>query len=184
MQKTNLFSYEQLEKALCSDKKDHLPSELHGYICGIICGSHNLKDQDRFKLILDKLKEENLSAENYQKIFAELTIKSFKQLQDCCLQLVLPKDESSMKTRLKSLSKWCQGFLSGLGETGITQKDIDQKELHEALKDLFTITNVKSIVANAKTTNDDELHYIELVEHVRVSTLLIYTENFLGHSNI
>jgi uncharacterized protein YgfB (UPF0149 family) len=181
MQTSNLFSYEQIEKVLRFDKKDYLPAELHGYICGIICGRRNLKDQDRFKLILNKLKEENLCTKTHQKIFAKLTIKSFKQLQDCCPQLVLPKDESPMKKRLKSLSKWCQGFLSGLGETGITQKDIEQKELQEVLKDLFIITGVHHHVSKTKTINDDELHYAELVEHVRISTLLIYTENILGH---
>ena len=113
-------------------------------------------------------------------------ITSFQQLQDpeYHFQLVLPQEEKAIKSRLKALSKWCQGFLSGLGDTGITQKNIEEKSLLEALNDIFNITATQYDSLSLEKKDNNEFYYVDLVEHVRISILLIYTENIMGKNKV
>lgn len=185
MQETSL-SYEQLEQAFACDEKLHFSAELHGYISGLICGTKSSAQDDRFSLALDRLKEEDCVTQTHQKILAQLMIETFQQLQDehYSFQLLLPREGIFLKLRLKALIRWCQGFLSGLGDAGITEEDIEKKGLKEALNDIFEITtvqyNTREVVAGDQHA---EFFYIDLVEHVKVSVMLIYTENVVSQNN-
>lgn len=180
MPKNYIFSYTQLEQAFNGNLKDCFSSEVHGYLCGIICGNKKAKNPEQFKLLLHRLEEEGILVESYKQILAQWVVETFRQFQDqnYSFQLILPEDEKPLRFRIKALSRWCQGFLSGLGDVGFTQEDINQKKLQEVLKDIFSMTGTYygSSQSGAET---DEFSYIELVEHIRMSAILIYTENIL-----
>jgi uncharacterized protein len=173
------FTFESLSHTLQIESDSFLPTELHGYITGLVCGYQQQVNSDKklFDLVLDKLGEESLSPQTYKELFAHWLVKLFQQLQDFnySFDLVLPADTNSLNHRLKALGKWCQHFLSGLGQANFKPTSSDA-DLSSALNQLFAISHVQS---NQETNEQNENHYMELCEHVRISVLFIYTENIM-----
>lgn len=171
MKRDVLPSFSQLYQCLRITSNPWHPSEMHGYVTGIICGD----------LLSQKTSEEVLSVFNLSKkkelLPQRLFESSRKLLAELSLNflLILPSDRHALKIRMLALTLWCQGFLTGLNQFKISFDHKNKSsEINDALKDLTAITEAD--YENIENHNDNENNYTELLEYVRVTVILIYEE--------
>lgn len=104
----------------------------------------------------------------------EMLQTELKNQQLMAVTLLLPEDESPLQLRIQALAQWCQGFLSGFGSHA-ANLDLSA-QTREILDDLVAISqldNSPELIAD----NDDENSYMELVEYLRITPVLLYTEH-------
>jgi len=122
---------------------------------------------------LDELPDKgNVLAAEQLDVLEQLFEQTRGQLsnEELSFELLLPDESDDFGLRLVGLSAWCQGFLYGIGISGIAAEDSLDDESRECLSDLLEISKL----GHDEETNDEtEQQYIEIVEHVRVATLLL-----------
>ncbi len=91
--------------------------------------------------------------------------------EDMGLSLWLPGDDEILEERTMALSYWCTGFLAGLGSSGDDSLSTMSDDANEALKDLQQISTAD--VSDTTESEDDENAFTEIVEYIRVVTLMI-----------
>ncbi len=89
-------------------------------------------------------------------------------------ELLLPDARCSLRERTESLGAWCSGFLSGLGMGGLPGPSELPEEVAELLDDLGQIARVDFELDDP--SEEDQVAFEEVVEYIRVGTLLIHEE--------
>ncbi len=84
---------------------------------------------------------------------------------------LLPDDSAGFDERLLALSSWCQGFVYGFGATGAHESDVLDDAARECLSDLLEISKLGH---DEEPSDEAEQQYLEVVEHVRMATLLLH----------
>jgi uncharacterized protein YgfB (UPF0149 family) len=170
MKENTLPDYQELDAALNNtDLKLH-PSQVHGLICGILCGNPNTN------AAWEDIITGGKNTEQTHEILHTLYDASAKQLDEFLFdfQIVLPSDSEDLPLRAEALTLWAQGFLTGLKLAQVQLVDREPSEMTEAIHDLIEIAkmNYEDVVAS----EEDEAAYVELVEFVRVAVILIYQD--------
>ena len=122
---------------------------------------------------LDELPDKgNVLAAEQLEVLEQLFEQTREQLlnEELGFQLLLPEETEDFGLRLLGLSAWCQGFLYGIGVSGSGADDSLDEESRECLSDLLEISKLGH---DEETSDETEQQYIEIVEHVRVATLLL-----------
>lgn len=166
------------------------PAELHGLLVGSLSGSLTLTFQewlqeaaDYFNVALTTLEEPDTEMQTFYQSASE-------QLKDSDLGFrpLLPDDDCDLDSRLIALSEWCQGFLNGFGRHQRLSNDGQaghkiSDDGHEALRDLAAIFQV-GLESDSLPGETEEEYYTDIVEHVRVTVLLLFLEtNASSESN-
>lgn len=163
-------SYTDISRALQKTALKLHPSQVHGLICGILCGNPN--SESGWEQLVTGQKETQKTHEVLQALYAT----SAHQLQEFLLefQLVLPADKQALPLRAEALTLWCQGFLTGLKLMSVKIEGREKSEVTEAIDDIIEIAkmNYEEVIAS----EEDEQAYIELVEYVRMAVILIYQD--------
>jgi uncharacterized protein YgfB (UPF0149 family) len=164
-------SYQELDLALGKTKLKLHPSQVHGLICGILCGNANQK-ADWETLVTGGEKESKSVHQTLEALFTATQQQLSEFLFE--LQMILPVDEVELPIRAEALTLWCQGMLTGLKISQVPIVDREPSELTEAINDFIEIAkmNYEDVVAN----EEDEVAYTELVEYVRMAVILVYQE--------
>lgn len=166
--KNNDPAYIELEQALQQTSFKLHPSQVHGIIAGLLCGKDD-PSESWGELVTG-------SKEKPPEIVQKLYEATQKQLADFLFefQLMLPDDSEELATRTESLTLWAQGFLTGLKAAHVRMQGREPSDVTEAINDLVEIAkiNYEDVVAN----EEDEAAFVELVEYVRVATILIYQD--------
>jgi len=87
---------------------------------------------------------------------------------------LLPGDDASLLQRTQALSRWCAGYLYGLALGGIKDDAAFPGDTGEVIKDFYEISNADFIAD--PTDDDNEEAYMEIMEYVRMSVLLMYED--------
>ena len=122
---------------------------------------------------LDELPDNgNVLAAEQLGVLEQLFEQTREQLyqEELSFELLLPDDTDDFGLRLLGLSGWCQGFLFGFGVSGVGAEDSLDDESRECLSDLLEISKLGH---DEETSDESEQQYVEIVEHVRVATLLL-----------
>lgn len=122
---------------------------------------------------LDELPDKgNLLAAEQLGLLEQLFEQTRDQLndEDLSFELLLPDETDDFGLRLLGLAGWCQGFLYGFGASGAASEDALDDQARECLSDLLEISKLGY---DEETSDDSERQYAEIVEHVRVVTLLL-----------
>jgi len=90
--------------------------------------------------------------------------------EDLGFELLLPDETDDLDLRLLALSIWCQGFLYGFGVTDRFDESTLDEEARECLSDLLEISKLSH---DEEDSDAAEQQLAELVEHVRIVTLLL-----------
>jgi uncharacterized protein len=163
----NAPTYTELEQALLKTTFKLHPSQAHGIICGLFCGKTDPKDS-----WVELVTGSESAPEAVQALYAQTE----KQLTDFLFefQLLLPEDSENLTNRAEALTLWCQGFLTGLKAAHVQLQGREQNDVTEAINDVIEIAkmNYEEVVAS----EEDEEAFVELVEYVRMATILIYQE--------
>ena len=104
---------------------------------------------------------------------------------DLDLELLLADEEDALAERSRSLAEWCQGFMSGLGLSGVKDEKIPS-ESQELIGDFYKIANLDADDENNIEESDqgNDFALMELIEYVRMGTIYIFedlqgnTENY------
>jgi hypothetical protein len=146
-------------------------SEAHGVLCALLLDDGALPLWLRH--ILDELPEEGdvLAAERVA-LLARLYLSTQRQLDSGELEfeLLLPDESDDFGQRLQALASWCQGFVYGVGVGGLAEDDRFDDQARECLSDLVEISRLGY---DEESSDEAELQFAEIAEHVRMATLLL-----------
>jgi len=147
-------------------------AESHGTLCALLLDNAVLATW--LGHTLEELPDKgNVLAAEQLGVLEQLYQLSREQLSDddLSLELLLPDESDDFGLRLLGLSSWCQGFLYGIGVTGVASDDKLDDEGRECLSDLLEISKLRH---DEESSDEAELQFAELVEHVRMATLLLH----------
>jgi len=147
-------------------------AECHGALCGLLCRAPGSGASD-FLQMLEGLQLLETPTDALRSALANLVDATRAQLADEAfgLELWLPDDSEPLETRAAALGQWCTGFLAGLGSGVDGSLDGLEADGREALDDLRKIAAAAS--AEADATEQEEAAFAEIVEYVRVVTLML-----------
>lgn len=170
-----MHNYEQLNEMLITSGAGFHASECHGFLCALVCGNGQVLEQkirEYFLLDSDEIVNPD-ECLNYLKSLAE-DIEAKMYSSDLDLELLLADEDDALAERSRSFAEWCQGFMSGMGLSGVKDEQIPY-ESQELLGDFYKIANLDADHKdNSDQTNDFAL--MELIEYVRMGTIYIFED--------
>ena len=168
---SSLPSFPEMNRVLEKLQLNDHPSQLHGLICGYICANEK-KEAPEWDVFFSRVKKNKKLAD----LFVQLYESSYHQLTEFSFDfsLLLPTDDENINLRAESLGLWCQGFLSALRQANVPIENRDPSEVTDALEDILEIAQLN--FGDIGENEEDEAAYYELVEHVRLSVLMIFQE--------
>jgi hypothetical protein len=170
-----------LQAALDNGGASLSTAEVHGMVCGYLCGGGKKGDPDPAKagpqgLLAVVFPDPADQAETGAKLaglLAALLQVSEEHLQgpECSFTPILPDDDETLAVRAAALSDWCQGFLYAIGP-GLKDWTAASHTLQEFVSDIRDISRLDPVGDG----ESDETAYTELVEYVRAGVMLAYVE--------
>lgn len=147
------------------------PSELHGFLCGLLTAGSSLTAGKWLEQVAEQLGDKALDQKS-EEVLSRLFNNTLNALKagDFAIRMLLPDDDEGLELRTESLGMWCQSFISGFGQ-GLGQRDVGEL-VEEVLKDFAGISMIEA------TESDDESEklYMEVSEYVRMAWLNIFIE--------
>ena len=175
VQEISTCSYDQLELKLHAAGAENGAAEAHGLLCGTICAGGKASSAAWMEHVLG---ENTLSAaaQDCSDMLSALQSDIVRQFHDDALgfALLLPADDVSLAQRTDAIGHWCAGFLYGLALGGIREGADLPDTVSEVMQDFYEISHAR--FAYETTDNADEEAYMEIVEYVRMSVLLLHEE--------
>lgn len=174
----NKLEYEPLSVVLERNQLLTDAAEIHGILCGMLSGGMPLENRDWLEALADFINQGEPLADEVKALILALYDQTCQQLveADFALVLCLPDDAAPINDRGQALINWLQGFMLGFGlhHADLTQCSADVKE---ALEDFSEIARMDE---QMPSDEESEQALFEVMEYVRVSTMLCFNE--LGKS--
>lgn len=174
-----MFDFDELEEIINRLRIAAGAAESHGFLSGYLCLSDDISKEviQEYLLANTEIDSDGSTLNEYHALFTNLAEEVSNQMAapEFDFQLLLPDDDSSISHRTKCLAEWCQGFLSGIGVVGNTNWQGLSSECHDVINDFYKICRLS---ADDEQEDDEEAEqaFFELVEYVRMGTLLIHDE--------
>jgi yecA family protein len=165
------MAYPIINAILVENQADSCAAEAHGMATGLLCANEKTDSQ----YWLDELLPNDSPISDEQE---SLLIRLFEETRrlltgdDFEFDLFLPDDNTLITEKISALSRWCQGFLFGVGY--MWSKPDFSKEANEILKDIAEFTKLDTEDENENEEN--ELALMELTEYLRTAVLLLRAE--------
>ena len=176
VQKALSCSYDELEGRLASAAAESGAAEAHGLLCGIICAAGKVSPDTWLDHVLGEGNTGSTAAWGCRELLEQLQTEILGQFNDeeFGFALLLPGDDASLSQRTQALSHWCAGYLYGLALGGIRDDAAYPGDTGEVIKDFYEISNAE-FIADPKD-DENEAAYMEIMEYVRMSVLLMHEE--------
>lgn len=148
----------------------------HGVICGVLATNATVVSETWLREIITYESSADSPYVECKRSLLELYDATREQLNDVELgfELFLPNDDIvSLTQRVVALTQWCEGFMLGVGLAGLKADDSLPKDCAEILKDISEIIRAN---ANGADDEQDATSYVEIVEYLRISVMLIHEE--------
>jgi uncharacterized protein YgfB (UPF0149 family) len=171
----NLLEFESLSKEMKSSGLDFRASEWHGFICGALAMDLTYPLHTSVQTLSSSEMKVAISAELNEQMLRACEIAR-TQMTDSNLEfeLCLPDSDSyDLHSRVNELAAWCNGFLYGLANAGLKPGEHLSRDVQEILHDFTRISQLSDMTAGEE---DDEVAYNEIIEFVRMASLLIAEE--------
>lgn len=169
------ITFETLADTLLKVGINESPSDLHGMACGRLSGGQTLNEKEWLAVVAEHYETEPAKMQLIASELMALYQLAGERLQDTGFgfELLLPDDDYELTQRLESLGCWCQGYLVGLGLSGISSDTQFSADAADGLKDLAQIAQIDPQEADSE---EGEVDFTEVVEYVRMAVLLIRSE--------
>lgn len=153
-------------------------AESHGALCGILCAQGSTELSDWLDHVLGEQEQGNASLKEAVQLLSEVHRVTIEQLNDAVgeFSLLLPDDDDTLSERTEALSAWCQGYVYGLAAGGVSQNSELPADTQEIIKDFIEISRIGHDDEASESFEEDEIAYMEIMEYVRMGTLLINEE--------
>lgn len=150
-------------------------AECHGALCALLCTVDRLNAAHWLALYLTAEKAAVLPPDALATLGSifETTAGQIDN-PEFSFHLLLPGDDAMLDARVEAISHWCQGFLMGLGLSGVTDIANLPGDLPELVQDFIKISR-----ADALALDDEEASahaFEEILEYVRVGTMMFREE--------
>jgi len=153
-------------------------AEVHGILCGMLCGGMSLTDQKWLEALSETINQGDAFSDPTQHLLNNLFNQTCQQLlePEFALNLLLPDDQAPINDRGAALINWVQGFMLGFG---LHQQDLMQcsDDVKEALEDFSDISRMEEPM---DADEESEKALLEVEEYVKISAILCFSE--LGQS--
>lgn len=148
------------------------PSEVHGMICGMLSVNTATSQNTWLDEIIDDDQRNKSEINTLSKLFDQ----TLQQLNDSNLRLalVLPDDDELLAKRLAAIQEWCQSLLYGAALAGLKEFNKLPEDSREFLQDVSQISHAGDF--DLEEDEEAEQSYYEIVEYLRVGTLLLSEE--------
>lgn len=168
--------FEPLATLLLTEAPRMNPAELQGVICGLLSSDTNATAPHVLGILASHAALRDGWSAAAQSMLVTLSEEAGHAFQGDSLDLtiLLPGDDQPLSERVASLAVWCEGFMVGFGTGTAGLKDADlPPSLQEAIADLAAISQVET-----PEEDDEEAENLfeQVLEHCRVSALLVFTE--------
>ncbi|MFI4937089.1 MAG: UPF0149 family protein [Candidatus Berkiellales bacterium] len=167
--------YETLDNLLIMVNTPFSPAYIHGMMMGLLSIKQPPYSQswEQLQQEIPFLQEKkHIAYKSFNTLF-NLTASSLDQ-NTGRIELMLPDIDEPLSIRLKALGEWCEGYLVGIKITGIPFEELLEIPIvKEVLTDLVQIQELSPLALGSE---ENEKNYVELVEFVNVSVLLIHTQ--------
>ena len=177
MTKNKLPNYKEFQDALVLMQTELSPAECQGIAFGLLAWNNHSRATQEWSTLLnqecERIDESTRSCYDWLEALFESAHKGLKDT-DYGLRLYLPADDAALYLRAIAVSQWCRGFMFGVGLMGFDSRMLSTVLINEALQDISQIMNIE--INPDETSPDSEKEYFELVEYLRMATLLIYSE--------
>lgn len=179
--KVGVFDFEEFANHLLEQGLEASPSELHGFLCGLLSGGAaaepevglNALDQSLGLVLHGELADHTMQL--YTVTAGALEDEEF------AFHPLLPDDDDDIAQRTTALAAWSRGFLAGFAHmtagTGNAPAALSE-DSSEILKDFAAIAQASVGEAETGHEAEDEAegNYMELVEYLRFATLNVYMD--------
>lgn len=170
------LNFEEVELALERARAQVGAAGAHGLLSGVICAGTRTDGVAWLEQVLGPIDPQDVIAKESRQLLFKLYEYTNWQLHemDFAFQLLLPQDDLDLIDRAESLGHWCNGFMNGLNLGGINLEEGVNEEINDALYHLEEFAQVD--YDNLDISEADEKAYVEVVEYVRMSVLMIYSQ--------
>lgn len=150
-------------------------SEWHGVVTGVLCVDFSASLRSCIDYLLT---DDQAVSHPGSTVDEDVLSDSLGMIKEQLLgaqieyELLLPEDNVSLGERIEELALWCRGFLFGLFSAGAVMENMPDT-LSNGIKDIDAISMVDT---TGEWNEEDEQHYFELVEYIRVLVLSIAEE--------
>ncbi|WP_419533387.1 UPF0149 family protein [Endozoicomonas sp.] len=164
-------SFDELADRLADQGGLSHPSEVHGYLCGLLSAGSQLSAQQWLQHLQEQMGDKTFDEPTAQ-LLSQLFAYTRSELESGSLSvtLFLPDDDEALGLRTEALGIWCQSFISGFGQ-GLENRQVSEM-VEEVLRDFAEI----SLIETADESDETERLYIEVSEFVRLAWLNIVAE--------
>jgi len=150
-------------------------AEAHGILCGLLCISESIEEDIWLRHVLSETAiHDGLSSECEQQL---RLVKNYtlEQLNSANyeFQPLLPGDDVPLSERIQTLAGWCEGFLFGLGLTGVETESWSET-VQEFINDVISISRI----ALSDSTEEQEEEYMQVFEYLRMGVINFYEEQY------
>ena len=177
-------NYEQLNEMLITSGAGVHASECHGFLSALVCGNGQVQEQkirEYFLLDSDEIVNADECFSHLKALAEDIEAKMYSS--DLDLELLLVDEDDALAARGRSLAEWCQGFMSGMGLSGVKDEQIPS-DSQELIGDFYKIANLDADNENDKDDSDkgNDFALMELIEYVRMGTIYIF-EDLQGNAD-
>jgi len=145
------ISWQQITKSLSMAELGASASEVHGVICGLICGGINVENGSWYGAFNDLMNDGLALPIDLKKALQQLFDTSSNEFVsgEYQVKLLLADDDQPLSEQAKSLAQWSESFMTGFA-IGNESGSALSKEIKEALSDLSQISQIDTDI------DDDE----------------------------
>lgn len=163
--------YQKTEQLFVALQLEESISNIHGSLCGLLCSGELEALTIWFEELFLGLDEGDGAVQEVRQILG-LLFKRSKERIDRGLGLppFLPDDDQPLPHRAVALAEWCQGFLYGVGISGVKESHFSA-QTREALHDFLEMA-----LLDAESIDEDEageVAFNDLYEFTRIATMQI-----------
>ncbi|MFC0119905.1 UPF0149 family protein [Pseudoalteromonas xiamenensis] len=150
------------------------PSEVHGTISGLLACGLSIDEKEYLTLLSDVFNEGQAFSTELKDLFSNLytqVVEGFTD-EEFHFDLYLPSGDETLTDQANGLVSWVAGFMLGFG---LKQKDYGKlsADVKEIIKDFTEISRLDTTFDDGE---EDEAALHEIIEYVRVSSLLCFAE--------
>jgi len=178
------LDFDLIADVFVSESISASPAELHGQLCGYLAAGVTLPLEDWLTMVAEFCDIESWKEDASRTAIVELYTATLTLLQNGEYALVpcISDEDAEICERGVTLSQWAHGFLAGYGLSG-QKKDLTD-ETKQVLRDFANISGMQADMRVLEENNDNETDLTELVEYVRLSAMMLYSEHYEVNPNI
>ncbi len=167
--------YQTLENLLEMHELSATPAELHGALCVHLSINDALQPADWLKQALGSEVGTMPWSTELESSLDALFEHTCRAVEDSLLSFTpyLPEDHIDLRDRTEAMTQWCQGYLVAAQMNAMGSDDSLPENVQEFLEDV-TELSVADIGGSGELDEDNEQAWFELVEYLRVGTVLVF----------